>query len=311
MSPQQTTTGSLLQGGATTTQLQPTSTLSVMQPAATGQMLQPAGPTGVAPTPMQSAPVMPAGPSPEEIAAQQQAAQRSSLQKGIQKLVGDAMGVYDTLYGNLNTAAASQRQALESRFAKETGALGEQFTQEIPRIGQAYAARGAYDSSFRGRAEQRAREGFEKQLQGLGDERFAAMAKIGEDVATREAEFRGGQESLNQYLARIPNTTDITELTNLQTELQNRINQLRTAGAGLQSQEAFVQRFQQLAPASDRTAQLQATLSRIIAGEAPGALKQSVGAQIIASSNLTDEEKAQVLAQFNAQVVQPPVTQTV
>ena len=44
-------------------------------------------------------------------------------------------------------------------------------------------------------------------------------------------------------------------------------------------------------------------------GEAPSALKQSVGAQIIASSNLTDEEKNQVLADFNSQIVQPPVTQ--
>lgn len=305
MNPQRVTGGSMLQGGMTSGQLQPTSTLSVMQPAATGQMLQPAGP---APTPAAQAPMTQTGPSPQDVAMAQEAAQRSSLQKSIQKLVGDAMGVYDTLYGNLGTAAASQRQALEQRFATETGALGEQFTQEIPRIGQAYAARGAYDSSWRTGAEETARKGFESQLQGLGAQKTAEMGKIGQEVATQEAQFRGGQEQVNRILAQLPNVTDVTELTALQNELQKRIDDLRVSQAGLQSQEAFVNRFQQLAPATDRMAQLQTTLSRIIAGEAPGALKQSVGAQIIASSGLTDEEKAQALAQFNAQVMQPEAT---
>lgn len=237
-----------------------------------------------------------------------QAAQRSSLQKNIQKLVGDAMGVYDALYGNLSTAAASQRQALESRFGRETGALGEQFTQEIPRIGQAYAARGAYDSSWRGGAESRAKKAFEGQLATLGEEQKAAMGKIGQEVATQEAQFGAGQAELNRALALVPQTTDITELTNLQTEIQKQINNLRTQQAGLQSQEAFVQRFQQLAPASDRMAQLSRTLSTIIQGEAPVPLKQSVAAQIIAGSGLTEEEKQQALTNFNAQLTAPATT---
>lgn len=292
MSPQQTTSGNLLQGGLVSGQL---------QPAATTQRLQPAGP---APMPATQTP-MPSGPAPQEVAMAQEAAQRSSLQKSIQKLVGDAMGVYDTLYGNFGTAAASQRQALESRYAKETGALGEQFTQEIPRIGQAYAARGAYRSTWRTGAEGRAKENFETQLTNLGEQQRAEMGKIGQEVATQEAGFRGGQEQVNRILAQLPNVTDVNELTALQNELQKRIDDLRSSQAGLQSQEAFVNRFQQIAPASDRMAQLQTTLSRIIAGEAPGALKQSVGAQIIASSGLTDQEKAQALAQFNAQVSEP------
>lgn len=234
-----------------------------------------------------------------------QAAQRSSLQKGIQKLVGDAMSVYDSLYGNLNTAAASQRQALESRFSRETGALGEQFTQEIPRIGQAYAGRGAYDSSWRMNAEEAARKGFENQMATLGEEQKASMSKIGQEVATREAEFGAGQAALNRALALVPQTTDITELTNLQTEIQKQIDNLRTQQAGLQSQEAYIQRFQQLAPASDRMAQLSKTLSTIIQGEAPVPLKQSVGAQIIAGSGLTEEEKQQALTNFNAQLTAP------
>ena len=289
-----------LQGAGNTLQL-----AAPTQTTESTQYFQPAGPTGIstATAPMRQAPPAPA-------VVNTQAAQRSGLQKNIQKLIGNAMSVYDSLYGNLGTAAASQRQALESKFGKETGALGEQFTQEIPRIGQAYAGRGAYDSSWRTNAENAAKSAFEGQLQGLGEQKIAEMGKIGQEVSTQEAEFGAGQSALNRALALVPQTTDVTELTNLQTEIQKQIDNLRTQRAGLQSQESFVQRFQQLAPAPDRMANLSRTLTNIINGQAPNALKQSVAAQIIASSGLTPEEQQQALTNFNAQLA-PTDTTTV
>lgn len=297
---QGTTRGISLQGSGNTLQQ-----AAPVQMAAGANFLQPAGPTGAAAPAMQQ-PVQPAGPSPEQIAAQQQAAeeaaQRSNLQKGIQKLVGEAMGVYDTLFGNLQTAGASQRQALESKYGSERQALGEQFAQEIPRIGQAFAARGAYSSSWRGRAEQTAQDKFAKQLETMQREREAAGQKLGQEVATQEAQFRAGQRGLSDVLARIPGTTDITELTALQSEIQKKINELQASSAGLQSQESFMQRFEQLTPMTDRTAQLRQTLSTIIQGEAPAPLKQSVAAQIIGSSGLTEEEQQALLAEVTAQL---------
>lgn len=293
---QGTTSGISLQGAGNTLQQG-----APVQMAAGANFMQPAGPTG-AMAPAQQQPAQPAGPSPEQIAAQQQVAQRSGLQKSIQKLVGDAMGVYDTLFGNLQTAGASQRQALESKFGTERQALGEQFAQEIPRIGQAFAARGAYSSSWRGRAEQTAQDKFAKQLETMQREREAAGQKLGQEVATQEAQLRAGQRGLSDVLARIPGTTDLTELTALQTEIQKKINELQASGAGLQSQEAFMQRFEQLTPMNDRTAQLRQTLSTIIQGEAPAPLKQSVAAQIIGSSGLSPEEQQALLSEVSAQL---------
>jgi len=293
-----------LQGAGNTLQLaaptQTTKSTQYMQPTA-----NPMNYTAFTPAPTQTE-----QKGVVDTQAAQLAGQRSGLQKNIQKLIGNAMSVYDSLYGNLGTAAASQRQALESRFGKETGALGEQFTQEIPRIGQAYAGRGAYDSSWRTNAENAAKSAFEGQLQGLGEQKIAEMGKIGQEVATTEAEFGAGQSGLNRALALVPQTTDVTELTNLQTEIQKQIDNLRTQQAGLQSQESFVQRFQQLAPASNKVSNLSRTLTNIINGEAPTALKQSVASQIIASSGLTPEEQQQALANFNAQLV-PTNTQVV
>lgn len=293
----------------------PMSTSQLLQGSAPQQMgastalfLEPAGPVAPA-APMQSAPAGQAMQNFQAPPVDTQAVQRTNLQKNIQKLVGDAMGVYDTLFGNLGTAAASQRQALESRFGRETGALGEQFTQEIPRIGQAYAARGAYDSSWRGQAEAQAKQNFENQMQGLQAERMAAGQKLGQEVATQEAQFRGGQAGLNEMLARIPGVTDVNALTEMQAQLQQRINDLRASQAGLQSQEAFMQRFEQLTPSTDRMARLSQTLTNIIRGEAPAPLKQSVGAQIIANSDLTEEEKQQALQNFTSQIATPVQTQ--
>lgn len=243
-----------------------------------------------------------AGPSPEQIAAQQQVAQRSNIQKGISKLTGDLLNVYDLLFGNLQTAGASQRQALEEKYGKEKQSLGEQFAQEIPRIGQAYAARGAYSSSWRGRAEQTAQERFNKELAGLGEEYKTAGQKIGQEVLTKEAEFKAGQQNVRDLMARLPGITDINELTTLQTEIQNKINELQASAAGLQSRESFMQRFEQLAPSNQRTAQIRQTLSTIIQGEAPTQLKQSVAAQIIGSSGLSPEEQQALLNEVNTQL---------
>lgn len=258
---------------------------------------------------VQTTPPAPAGPTPEQIAAQEaarvaaeQAAQRSNLQKSIQKLVGDAMGVYDTLYGNLGTAAASQRRQLEQQFGEEESAMQQQFTQELPRIGTAYAGRGAYDSSWRINAEQTAQDQMLSQLRGLGMERQAQMGALGKSVAEQEAQFRTGQDALNRTLADLGTTTDLEKLTAIQNDVQRRISELQAQQAGLQSQEAFVQRFQQIGGPTSRTGQVKATIDRILAGQAAPELKQNVAAGFIQSSGLTPEEQDALIQYLNTSI---------
>lgn len=291
MSPQGTMSGTDLQGGGT---------LSFFQPAATGTTLQPAAPTGTTTATSE--------PTGTASVVDQTAAQRSSLKTGITNLISETLGIYDSLFGNLGTAAASQAKALGEKYARETGALNEQFAQEIPRIGQAYAGRGAYDSSWRIGAEQEAKKNLETQLAGVMETYKTAGQKLGQDVATQEAQFKGGQTSLNEMLARLPNITDINELNALEAEIRKIKTQLGTSAAGLQSQEAYMQRFEQLAPTTDRTAQLRQTLSTIIRGGAPTPLKQSVAAQVIGSSGLTPEEQQTLLNEVNAQLVPSTTT---
>lgn len=241
----------------------------------------------------------PVRPSPEQIAAQQAMQQRSSLQSNIKNLVGQALGVYDTLYGNLGTAAASQKAQLEKQFGLQEQGMQQEFAQEMPRIGTAYAGRGAYDSSWRVNAENAARDQMLKQLQGLGLERGAQMSALGKSVAEQEAQFKVGQDALNRALAEMATITDVDKLTALQTDIQKRISELEASKAGLQSQEALTQKFQSIGGPTDRAGQVKATIDNILGGAAAPGLKQSVAAGFIQSSGLPQEEQDRLITYLN------------
>lgn len=289
MSQQQTAPGSFFQGGATFTDLQPTSTT---------QQMQPAGPTGIS----TGTTTTPSTPSTADIAAQQQGAQISNLKKNIQNLVGNAMGVYETLYGNLGAAAASQKKQLEEQFGQQESQMQQQFSQELPRIGTAYAGRGAYDSSWRINAEQAAKDQMLNQLKSLGMERTAQMSSLGKSVMEQEAAFKTGQDALNRYLADIQGITDIDKLSALQTDVQKRISELEQAKAGLQSQETFTQKFQQIGGPSSRTGQVKAIVDNILSGAAAPELKQSVAAGFIQASGLSPQEQDVLIQYLNSSI---------
>jgi len=232
----------------------------------------------------------------------EEAARRQQLQGGIKKLIGDTLGIYDSLYGDVRGAAQSQRQLLDQRFDRETGSLTDQFNQELPKIGRAYAGRGAFDSSYRIDAEAGAQKGFENQITDLSEQRKADAARVGQGVAEQEAQFGAQQGLLNTMLGRIDETTDVNELTQLRNELDRKMAELTAGRASNMSRDAYTQKFNQLAPAADRLSGLQTTLSQIINGQAPGPLKRAVAQQIIGSAGLPKEQEDQLLAQINSQI---------
>ncbi len=234
--------------------------------------------------------------------AAEEEAKRGQLRTNIQSLINNSLGIYDSLYGNARSAATSQRQALDKRYDTETGALSEQFTQELPKIGQSYAGRGAYDSSYRMGAENAAQKGYEGQLNTLSTQRQADSAKIGQALAEQEAQFEMGKSKIGLMGGRLGEVQDINELTQLRNEMDNRIAELTASRAGLQSQEAYQQKFAGLAPAQSRLPELKSQLSALIQGQAPGPLKRAVAEQIIGSAGLPKEEEDQLRSQVISQI---------
>ena len=238
-----------------------------------------------------------------QIAAQQQAAQeeaqRVAVRGTIGSLIDQAIGVYDTLYGNVRNAAKEQRGLLDTRYSKETGSLTDQFNAELPKIGQAYAGRGTYDSSYSQDSEAAAGRGFQNQLDVLSTGYEADKAKIGQELMAQEANIGTGKTLLDLTKSKLGEVTDINELRNTQNEIQRKIAELQGQAQSTGSQSGYAAKFSELAPAADRMGTLQSQLTNIIEGAAPIALKRAVAQQIVGSSGLPEEQQAQLSAQIN------------
>lgn len=243
-------------------------------------------------------------PAAAQAAAEQaaQEAKKAEVMGYTSKMINNAIGLYGKLYGNVKGAAKSQIGKLDERYGNEVSGLTQQFNQELPKIGRAYAARGTGESSYRSDAEGEATTGFNNQLQDIGTQREEDAAKIGQYVATQEADIKGQKGLLQKLLQELPNVESLDELTQLKRDIDKQYSQIESAIAGNQSQEAYGQKISQIAPSAERLPALQATLTNIINGAAPGALKKAVASQIIGSSGLTKEEQDQLLGQVNSQI---------
>lgn len=238
----------------------------------------------------------------EAAQAAQEEAQRGQLRSQATGLINALVGAYDSLFGSARTAAAEQNKTLDERYNKEVNGLTDQFNQELPKIGRGYAARGTYDSSYRGDSEEQATTGFKNQIDDIGTQRQADAAKIGQFVAEKEGMVNAEKGLLAKMLESLPSVTDINELTQLKQQIDRKIADTQSAQAGIQSESAYRAKLNELAPSADRMAGLQSTLSNIVNGAAPGPLKRAVAQQVIGSSGLSDEEKQALLGQVNSQI---------
>lgn len=68
------------------------------------------------------------------------------------------------------------------------------------------------------------------------------------------------------------------------------------------SQQAYRQKAQALAPATERLGALTQQLSTLINGQAPGPLKRQVAMEIIGSAGLAKQDEDTLLAQVNAAI---------
>jgi len=260
-------------------------------------------PAGIA----SAAPAAAAAPVAVDTAAQQQAAavaadaaQKSGLRSGIQNLISQAKDIYGNLYGGLTKQAASQKGQLESAYAKNLQDFGSQYASELPKIAQAYAARGAYDSTWRAGAEQAAQQGYQTQLNQLNQAQQEALGKVGQAYAETQGQYQAGQAGLNTILGRLGSTTDVNELTTLRNQIENKLIELNAAKAGQLTQEQQLAQTQGLGPVSDKFSQASQTIDTIINGQAPVMLKKSIASQIVGSAGLSESEQKQLLDKINA-----------
>ena len=250
-----------------------------------------------------------AGPTQAQIEAQQRAAQeaadnakRAELRGGIRNLIGSITGVYDLLHGDINNAAQEQRQGLQDKYNKETGALANQFEQEMPAIGRGWASRGAYDSSYRVQGEKNATDAYGRQIESIGADKIAAEGKVGQWAQQQRASIDNERGGINAIGGQIDGEQDINQLTQLRNQIDQKIRDNQAKRADYTTQGAARQSLIAQAPTTDNSGALGKVLGQIIQGEAPKALKIATAQQIIGSSGLTEEEKARLTQTVATQI---------
>ncbi len=237
-----------------------------------------------------------------EAERQRRIAQANSLKTGITGIISNIKGVYDAIYGDVEGVGREKAGQVEQRFGQETKGLTDQFSSQFPAIGNAFASRGTYDSSYRINSEEAAKAGFNNQLQGIGLEKQNALADVGRYVAGQQADVNAQKGGLDAILAQIQASENPDELQALQNTLDERKRTLEASRAGLRSRDSYLGEVNRIAPTGDRMASLTSSLTNVINSQVPTPLKRAIGRQLIANSGLSAEQAAQATATLDAQL---------
>lgn len=245
----------------------------------------------------------------EQVAAQQAAAaqaarvaQANALKGSITGLIGNIKGVYDAIYGDVNNVAADRTGQVDKAHSQDVQSLTGQFNNAFPAIGQGYAARGTYDSSYRGDAEKVATDEFGNAIGQLDSGYKADLAGIGQFVSKEQANVnsqKGGLDAISQQIADSQNPDELTTLRNT---LDERLRSLTASRADLGTQGSYLQRLNSAVPVQNRLAPLQQTLTNVVSSAVPAPIKKAIAAQIVQQSGISGDETKKLLDQINSQI---------
>jgi hypothetical protein len=222
----------------------------------------------------------------------------------VTNLVGSITGVYDALYGDIGTVAREKTGQLESKYGREIENYTGEFNDQFPVIGQSYAARGAYDSSYRQDKEGIATRGFQRGLGDIQANKREDLAKVGQYISQTQADInaqKGGTQAILDQLAAIE---DENTLTNLRNELDTKLRTLQASRAGNQSQAAYMNTLNTTVPGASRMGSIKANLDNVLKSAIPTALKRSVVTQLVNNAGLASEDAQKLLGELNLQLSQ-------
>jgi hypothetical protein len=250
---------------------------STLQPAITAEQLQNLGGTPSAST----------TPPPVDTAAIQQAAKANTLKKSIQSLVSNIHSVYDAIYGSAQAQGAEKVGQINQNFGTQQDALTDTFNGDLNTNSNNFAARGAYDSSYRIDNEGRLVKQFNNNQDQLASQKRDAVAAVGQAVQGTQAGITADKSSLDRIVEGINASTDPTELQTVLNTIQDKLGSLQS---GQSAYNTTAQNIAAAPVASNNLESLQASLNNIVSGSAPAALKLSVGTKLIQSAGLSDAD---------------------
>lgn len=234
--------------------------------------------------------------------AAQRASEAAKFRTQVGSLVKNITGVYDALYGDVDVAASEKSKAIAKRYSDDESSLTGQFNEQFPLIGNAYAGRGTYDSSYRVNKEEGAKGAYGSSLQKLSSGREDDLAEVGRYIAEQRAGFGAQKKGLDNILEDIDLEENPDNLRSLRNKLDARLNDLEASRAGLRSRKSYLSTLNSRVPEGNRIVGIQDSLGNVLRSAVPGSVKKQIGAQLIQNSGLSGTAAARQLAEFNSQV---------
>lgn len=303
---------SLLQGGSGVS-LQGGSAIPV-QNATSGSLLQPTvnpqaglnlslggSPAGSAPAGLTNTSVAPSvDPAAAAAAAKAaaDAAQANVLRGDITNIANRIKDIFNSRYGQVDASASEQTGKLNTRFGTESSDIATQVEGENQKLGAAHAAGGSYDSSYRGNNVDTVTRAGENQIRDLGTELQDNLGKIASWISTQKTGFDAQKGGIDSVLAHLGESTDPGELTQIRNTLDGRIAELNGGAADNNTMAQNKGALEGIAPAQQRTQQLQTTLSQIVGGNAGAAQKTAIAQRLVQSAGLSPEDAQALMTSF-------------
>lgn len=220
----------------------------------------------------------------------------------ITDLVGSITGVYDALYGDIDTVAKDKTTSLDTKYAREISNLTDEFNSQFPVIGQSYTGRGAYDSSYRQDAEGVATGGFQRSLGDINYNKQEDLTALGKEIATTKGDIKAQRDGVWAILEQIASIDDENALTNLRNELDTKLRTVQALRTGTMSKDSYMQTLNKTVPGAARAGQIRTNLQNILKSAIPTALKRSVATQLVNGAGVDPEIAQALMGEVNLQL---------
>jgi hypothetical protein len=224
-----------------------------------------------------------------------------SLVGQAQGMIGNDQNTLNNLYSAINGALTGYAQDARGNVDKQYNNLQQQqdntYRTNIAGSDAAFGARNAFDSSYRGNADQSMTNAYNQANQSLGDQKNQAYAGIGSTIQGVQDQLANKpQYDLSQY-------KDVNALTSLHNQLGQYISSLQGTQRSLTPQGALVQKLNSVAPlTSNLDSTLKGQLSSIVNANTPTEAQQPLAMAYLQRAGVTDPTQQKAYLDYLKQI---------
>lgn len=213
----------------------------------------------------------------------------------VQNLLPQLNALYASLNSQADQYAQDRRGQIDSAYGDEYNNNDKAYANAVDGTNANYAARGAFDSSFRGNANQQNTDAYNASNTGLHNSQNDAYSQLGSIVAQNKAQFgQAPQYDLSQY-------NDVNSLLDLRDQLNQHLQNLQGQQTSLMTGGQLRDQLNAVAPAkSNLSTVLQSKLDALKGANVPPEAQYGLAQGYISRSGLSKDEQQKYLQQYLA-----------